>query len=112
MSTIRQRAAVALVLVLGIGTTATAQASAAPASPHAVKAPAHYTWYPKHVKSNVNNVTVFTSPGGGGSYGTWGACHNFEVDRTDPPYNRYHTTWGSADAWVTSDSDYIADGWC
>jgi hypothetical protein len=70
--------------------------------------------FQKHVKSTTQSVTVFSSPTGSGSYGSWGPCTNFWTDRTDGI--RYHT-WVSiggttVDAWVTSDSTWVASGWC
>lgn len=72
------------------------------------------TLYQKHVKSTTSSVRVFTTWNGSEIWGTWGPCTNFYTDRTDG--SRYHT-WVSVsgqtrDAWVTSDTQYVASGWC
>lgn len=72
------------------------------------------TLYQKHVKSTTDSVRVFKTWWGSETWGSWGPCTNFYTDRTDG--SRYHT-WVSVngttyDAWVTSDTQYVASGWC
>jgi hypothetical protein len=102
----------ALMLALAGPATAAPTASDAAASP---SAGIMVTWYPKHVKSTVSSVRVFTSPHGYVEWGApWGPCTNFDVDRNDN--GRYHTLiWYSGikqDAWVTADPAYVAPGHC
>jgi hypothetical protein len=106
----------------GIVTSTAAGAEAAPANTahtRSVQAPAPSAvhtaaLYQKHVKSTTYSVSIFTSPTGQDTWGTWYSCQNFYTDRTDG--SRYHTWVNiggvSRDAWVTSSSNYVASGWC
>jgi len=102
----------ALVLTLAGPATAGAATTTETTSPSS--SAVILTWYPKHVKSNVSDVRVFTSEHGYVEWGKWGPCTNFWVDRNDN--GRYHTLiWYNNiqyDAWVTASSEYIADGHC
>jgi hypothetical protein len=110
-----------LALTGGAVTTTAADAQAGPrpvtvsaARPGPTGVATSATLYQKHVKSTTYSVTVFTSPSGQDTWGTWYSCQNFYTDRTDGI--RYHT-WVNVggvtrDAWVTSSSDYVASGWC
>ncbi|GAA3049772.1 hypothetical protein LV79_004483 [Actinokineospora globicatena] len=101
------------VMVLALaGTAGAATGSAGGAGTQAAGGTeAAVVWYPKHVKSTVSDVRVFTSATGQNIYGLWGACTNFYTDRNDG--GRYHVLLtGSVDAWVTASSAYVADGHC
>jgi hypothetical protein len=110
-------AAVITTLAVPAGAGANTESSPVVAATPAAAADASGTdasvlaWYPKHVKSTVSEIRVFTSPYGNDIYGYYGPCTNFWTDRTDG--SRYHIVLpGGVDAWVTSDSAYVAPGHC
>lgn len=101
----------ALALALAVPAHASTGTSTDPAGTAASAATTAVVWYPKHVKSTVSSVRVFTSPTGQNIYGHFGPCHNFWTDRNDG--GRYHIVLtGGVDAWVTADSQWVAQGHC
>jgi hypothetical protein len=50
-------------------------------------------------------ISVFTSASGSGVVAYWTTGTTYLVDRTDPPYNRYHV-YGQNE-WTTSDPSYV-----
>jgi hypothetical protein len=107
----RTRIAIATAAVALVLSPTTASAAPAAENGKMVPAPAGtQALSKKHVKSNVADVYVYTSSTGNVIWDTWGGCTNFYTDGINS--GRYHTWWNGANAWVTSNSTWVASGWC
>ncbi|MFL6142999.1 MAG: hypothetical protein ACJ72N_14195 [Labedaea sp.] len=90
--------------VVGVAAMAAAALAAVPASASGTGVQASYC---KRVTAR--EISVFAGASSDVAHDHWGTGIVFYVDRTDPPYNRYHVVSGPNWGWTTSDPAYVTN---